>query len=119
MRKLILCAGILSMLQCAMYAQTYYTPTSPVVVQKGSYTKEAIKNKILNTSTPSYTQADISSLIEQVKLTEKTVNYEVDKKLKEINDLVILKSELRAKAGVEEMKPQRTKRWRKTIKIRM
>jgi len=106
MRKLILCIGILLMLQCAIYAQTYYTPASPVVVQQGSFSKEAIKNKILNTSTPSYTQADINALVEQVKLTEKTVNYEVDKKLKEINDLVILKSELRAKAGVEEMKQQ-------------
>jgi len=47
---------------------------------------------------------DVSNVEFQVKLTEKTVQQETDKKLNQITELYRLKSDLQAKAGVEELK---------------
>jgi formylglycine-generating enzyme required for sulfatase activity/uncharacterized protein YcgL (UPF0745 family) len=94
-------------IQFSCFSQTYYTPESPLIIKKGNFTKGAIYNKIKNHQPPPiYAEMDLISVEQNVQLTEINVNEELEKKWKLITDLLSLKSELRAKAGVEEMRLQ-------------
>lgn len=100
---------ILSLLLTAFlhgHAQ-YYTPTSPVKITKGNFNKQAIKNSIINAGGGAgFSSKEIEGIEFQVKLTEKKVQNATDEKLNRITELYQLKSDLKAKAGIAEMKKQ-------------
>ncbi|MDD3875862.1 MAG: hypothetical protein PHT69_04535, partial [Bacteroidales bacterium] len=103
---IFICFITLVLSENIVYSQQYYTPTSPLIVTRDHVNIDYIRELLEQPNLPTYTQSDFDEVSNNVQLNDLRVDAELEKKWKEITDLLTIKSEINRRAGIEEMQQQ-------------